>query len=292
VTEPNFYFRNFAALPPGLSDPERAATVILPARYEVTASYGRGCREGAEAVVDASRQMEWWDEELGGEPCRTGIHTDDALWLGAGTGEAALAPLGERCRYWLERGKWVVSLGGEHTVSIPLVRAHRERWPDLGILQVDAHADLRPSYEGEAWSHASAMRPLAEEGVPLVQAGLRAVCREDLEAQERFGVRVFWARETARGEEWLERLVECLPRRVYLTLDVDALDPSWMPHTGTPEPGGFSWWDIMALLGAVFARREVVGMDVVEFAPAGNNPAPAYSLARLIYRCIGWRHGV
>jgi agmatinase len=269
-----------------------AAFRILPIPFERTTSYGTGTSRGPGAVLEASRYVELYDETLGTEPYLLGIETlppvespeEQRL-------EAALDAIGESAARAFAGGAFVVALGGEHSITPPLVRAALERFGPLGVVQLDAHADLREEYEGTPHSHACAMRRVLDLGAPTLQIGIRSLSVEEaLFARER-ELSILWAHDVlARpdaGVATFEAALSKLPERVYLTLDVDFLDPGILPSTGTPEPGGGDWYATLRLLDVLFRTKTVVAMDVVELAPAAGLPAPDFLVAKLVYRCLG-----
>ena len=190
----------------------------------------------------------------------------------------------------VDSGRFLVGLGGEHSVSAPLVRAVRRRHQDLGVLQLDAHGDLRDSFEGSEHNHACVMHRIVDDGVRLAQVGIRSLTREERELARQRGVCTVFAEEavTVPVERWIGRVVDALPAEVYVTVDLDALDPAIMPATGTPEPGGLDWYRTVAVLRAVAAARRVVGFDVVELAPIPGLVAPDFLAAKLVYRLLGY----
>ncbi|MGH7550091.1 MAG: agmatinase [Gemmatimonadota bacterium] len=265
-----------------------AVAVVVPVPYERTVSYGAGTAHGPAAILEASGYIELYDEVLGEEPWRRGIHTaaevspqDDP--------EAFLAALRERASQLYTDGKFPVFLGGEHSLTAGPVRAARDAFEDLSVLQLDAHADLRDEYHGTPWSHASVMRRVHELGVPVVPVGIRAVSPEEIEFIRAHDLPVFWSHRIAHGDEWMETALSALTDTIYLTFDVDFFDPSLVPATGTPEPGGGFWHETMRFLGRVFREKTVIGMDVVELAPIEGFHAPDFVVARLVYRTIGYR---
>lgn len=265
-----------------------ATAVVVPVPYERTVSYGGGTARGPAAILEASGYVELYDEVLGEEPWRKGIHTTPAVSPDDDP-EAFLAELERRATGLLEDGKFPVFLGGEHSLTAAPVRAARPLFEDLSVLQLDAHADLRESYQGSRWSHASVMRRVHELGVPVVPVGIRAVSPEEVEFIRAHDLPVFWSHRIAHGDEWMETALSALTDTVYLTLDVDFFDPAVVPATGTPEPGGGFWHETMRFLAHVFREKRVVGMDVVELAPIPGLHAPDFVVARLVYRAIGYR---
>ncbi len=280
-----------------MGDFDRARAVILPVPYESTTSYSGGTRFGPASILEASRYVELYDQELDREPGEVGVHTLPALALTkAGAAEAA-AELEEAYAAVLHRigDRFPIVLGGEHAISAPLVRAHARRLAEAGggrlsVLQLDAHADLRDGYEGASHSHASfAFRTL--DVADYVQVGIRAVSSEEREVMRRNpdAVTVVWADEMWEDDRWMDRALEALGETVYLTVDVDYFDPSLVPATGTPEPGGGDWYRTLRFLRRVFAERTVVGADVVELAPIPGFHAPDFLVAKLVYKLLGYR---
>jgi len=282
--------RNFLGLDPEDCDPRRSAVLILPVPYEATVSYGSGTRRGPQAIVDASGTVELYDHEHGDEPYRIGVATLDPVPLTAAGPEAAMRELRRAYAKVLDRRKFVVMLGGEHSVSSPPILEHAARIKAKGrrlsVLQLDAHGDLRDSWEGTKFSHACAMRRVVD-AADLVQVGIRAIAREEKAVMRRYGVTTVFAEEMDGNEAWIDRAIGALGRDVYLTIDIDYFDPSLVPSTGTPEPGGGTWHPTMRLLERLFRTRHVVAADVVELAPIPGLTAPDFLAAKLVYKLIG-----
>ncbi|MDH7516206.1 MAG: agmatinase [Bacteroidota bacterium] len=284
--------RNFLGIDAPHASYENASIVIVPAPYERTVSYGKGTARGPAAILAASRYVEFWDEEFGRELCFDhGICTLPSLSFRNLAVPKALERIERLTARILSDGKFVVTLGGEHTVSVPAIRAHAARYPGISILQLDAHADLRPRYEGTPWSHASAMARIAEFIPPerIVQLGVRAESIEEYRFIRERAVRTFFAhsvRNGSYGDDWKGSVLDALGDEVYVTFDVDFLDPSAMPATGTPEPGGFFWDETIDLLKRVGASRRIVGFDVVELAPSNALPFAAFLTAKLVYKLM------
>jgi len=279
------------------SDFDRARAVILPVPYESTTSYAGGTKFGPRSILEASRYVELHDQELDREIAEVGIHTLPSLELTKEGSTAAAAELQEAYASVLASigDRFPVVLGGEHAVSAPLIRATAERVAAAGggrlsVLQLDAHADLRDGYEGAPFSHASfAFRTL--DVADYVQVGIRAVSSEERQVMRDRAdqVTVVWADEMWENDAWMDRALEALGDTVYLTVDVDYFDPSLVPSTGTPEPGGGDWYRTLRFLRRVFAERTVVGADVVEHAPIPGFHAPDFLVAKLVYKLIGYR---
>jgi agmatinase len=260
--------------------------LIWPVPFEKTVSYGRGTKDGPAAIIDASRYMELYDEEIGGEVSEAGIHTLPAIDAGLDL-EQMMAALQREAENLLQTGKFLCMLGGEHSISAPVVRAIRERFQNLSVLQIDAHADLRAEYDGTPHSHACAMRRILEV-CPAVQAGIRSLSKEEALAIPHLPTRVFYAKDIAGRTDWIDRAVDSLTDDVYLTIDIDGLDPSLVPATGTPEPGGLTWYEVLSLIRTAAARRNIVGMDLVELCGSPGSNASSFLAAKLIYKTLGY----
>ena len=282
----------FLGLDDEASDFESARAVLLPVPYESTTSWGTGTRGGPRALLEASRYVELYDQELDIDPSTVGVHTLPALELTrAGVGEA-MRELGDAYRRVLDVvvDRFLVMLGGEHSISAPAVRAWSERVDGrLSVLQLDAHADLRSQYEGTPESHASAMARVLDVA-DVVAVGVRGLSIEEVErARGSAGASLVWADEMWEDDRWMEEALALLHDEVYLSFDVDYFDPSLMPSTGTPEPGGGDWYRTLRFLKRVFRERKVVACDVVELAPLPRLHAPDFLAAKLVYKLIGYR---
>jgi agmatinase len=287
--------RNFLGLEGDPATWRNAGVVILPIPYEASVSYQGGTKLGPDAIIQASRFIELYDQELDDEPGpRVGVCTLPALHLSAAGPETAIGELREAMDSILaEAGdRLVIGLGGEHSITSAPVLAHADRLPEgrrLTILQFDAHGDLRLEYEGSKYSHAAVMAQCIDH-VDLVQVGIRAITSEEralIRAREGNVTTVF-AEEMWDNEAWIDRAFAALGDDVFITFDVDYFDPSLMPATGTPEPGGPPWYPTLKLLRRVFEEKNVVGVDVVELAPIGGNAAPDFVVAKLVYKMIGY----
>lgn len=281
---------NFLGIPDDEAQYETARGVVVPVPWEATVSYGAGTAKGPAAILDASCYVELYDEVLREEPYRKGgIHTAPAVDVSGGDPVAFLGGLEAVAARLFADGKFPVFLGGEHSLTTAPVRAAKAAFEDLSVLQLDAHADLRESYEGTPWSHACVMRRVHELGVSAVPLGIRAISIEEAEFLQDEDMPVFWSHRIAHGEEWMDTVLNTLSDTVYITFDVDYFDPSLIPATGTPEPGGGFWHETMRFLGYVFQEKNVVGMDVVELAPIAGLHAPDFVIARLVHRCLGYK---
>jgi agmatinase len=278
----------------GIDDEELASfdgarVLVWPVSYEGTVSYGTGTGRGAEAIIEASRNMELYDEETDAEVYRLGIHTLPVT-PPAGTPGAMMEALLARARELTETGKFVCMIGGEHSVSGPVIQAHAERYENLSVLQIDAHADLRDSYDGTPHSHASIMaRVVKDLRLPAVQVGIRSISAEEARSLDSLPTRVFWAKDIAGRTDWWEEAVSGLTENVYLTVDIDGLDPSLVAQTGTPEPGGLGWYEVIGLIRTLArSGRRVVGMDLTEYSYVEGFDASAFLCAKLIYKSLSF----
>jgi agmatinase len=283
----------FLGLDERASDYEKAAAVLLPVPYESTTSYGGGAKAGPSAIIEASRYIELHDQELGCEAgALLGIHTFPALELTRAGATPAMQELRDAYRAVADTcgDRFLVMLGGEHSVSSPAILAQADRHAErLTVLQMDAHADLREQYEGTENSHASAMARVLERA-DVVAVGLRGVSAEEVEVSRTSPAStIIWADEMWSDDRWMDRALEALGPKVYLTFDVDYFDPGLVPSTGTPEPGGGDWYRTLKFLKRVFREREVVAADVVELAPTPGLQAPDFLVAKLVYKLIAYR---
>ena len=263
--------------------------LVLPVSYEGTVSYGTGTGDGAMAIVEASRNMELYEEETGSELYKLGIHTLDEF-TPRDTPEEMMNSLYEYTKKLLASDKFLCMLGGEHSVSAPVIRAHAEKYHDLSVLQIDAHADLRDTYDGTPHSHASIMaRVVKDLRIPSVQVGIRSISSDEARSLNTgLPTKIFWAKDIVGKTNWIEDAVGSLTDNVYLTIDIDGLDPSLVPTTGTPEPGGLGWYETLALIRTLAKKRRVVGMDLVEFSKTDNSDAPAFLCSKLVYKSLAY----
>jgi agmatinase len=271
------------------SDFDKSRVLVLPVAYEGTVSYGSGTEQGAMAIVDASRNMELYDEETDAEVYKIGIHTLDEM-RPSDTPEIMMNGLYERTKELLSEEKFLVMLGGEHSLSAPVIRAHAEKFHNLSILQIDAHADLRDEYDGTPFSHASIMaRSVKDLKIPAVQVGIRSISAEEARSLDDLPhTKIFWAKDIVGRTDWIDSAVNSLTDNVYLTIDIDGLDPSLVPTTGTPEPGGLGWYEVLTLIRKLAEKKRVVGMDLVEYSFVESNPAPAFLCAKLVYNSLAY----
>lgn len=282
--------RTFLGIEGELATLRGARVVLLPVPFDATATFHRGASRAPEAVLVASEHIEEHDEELGREPREVGIHVAAPVAVGERDPERLVAAVCERVAAFLEQDKFVITLGGDHSVAIGAARAHARRHPGLSFLQIDAHGDLRDQYNGSPLNHACVARRLWELG-PVTQVGLRSISSEGAAFLAEQGREPVLAHQIARhgaDDGWIDRVLDDLGDPVYVTFDVDGLDPSIMPATGTPEPGGLTWWQALGLLRRVAAARRVVGADVCELLPTPGLHACDVLVARLIYKMVGY----
>lgn len=279
---------DFLGLEDGPIPIETARVVLVPVPYDRTASYGKGTADGPRALLEASTHLELYDDELGVEPYTIGVHTAPAVSGNEDPPELMAAKVEAEVSRYLAMGKMPVVLGGEHSVSIGAMRAYEKAFPGMSIVQLDAHGDLRRSFEGSAYNHACVMSHFAGR-LPTLQIGIRSMCREEGELARDKGLRIIPAKDFIRRPEEALAEVDRLSAEVYLTVDVDFFDPSIMPTTGTPEPGGPGWYETLDLIREICSRKTLVGFDVNELSPSGANVAPDFLTAKLVYKTIAYR---
>jgi agmatinase len=267
-----------------------ARVLVLPVSYEGTVSYGTGTGAGAMAIIDASRNMELYDDETDTEVYKIGIHTLPEF-KPRETPEAMMAELYDYTKQQLDAGKFLCTLGGEHSISAPVIQAHNEKYENLSVLQIDAHADLRDTYDGTPHSHASIMaRVVKDLRIPAVQVGIRSISGDEARSlkKDALPTRIFWARDIVGRTDWIEDAIHGLTENVYLTIDIDGLDPSIVPTTGTPEPGGLGWYETLTLIRKLADKKRVVGMDLVEYSYVENYDSPAFLCSKLVYKSLAY----
>jgi agmatinase len=281
---------NFGGLPEEHSLYETSRAVIFPVPLERTTSYEHGTCNGPSAILAASRNMELYDDELELEPYKEiGIATLPPIDTADGTLDEVITELFTAQLGILEDKKFPVALGGEHSLTPPLVSATAKKYKDLTVLQIDAHADLRDEYQGNPASHACAMRRVVEV-CPAVQVGIRSLSVEEAKAIPHLRTSIYWAKDIVRApmKTWIAKVLGDLGPHVYLTIDLDGFDPSIVPATGAPEPGGLDWHQVTSLVRAVADHKTIVGMDVVELLPQAGDHASDFLAAKLVYKCLGY----
>jgi agmatinase len=278
---------NYGGIETGYATYDKAKFIVVPVPYDLTSTYQSGSRRGPGAILDASANMELYDEELRQETYRAGIHTLAPLETDA-RGPAEMMNAVHRTIAGIAAdAKVPVMLGGEHSISFGAVRAMKGVFPELTVLQLDAHADLRDAYQGTPFSHAAVARRIMEL-CPLVQAGIRSMSVEEAEFLSASPVKSYPADFILDGGPWCETICGDLHGDVYLSIDLDVLDPAVMPATGTPEPGGIDWRDLIRLIREVSKRCRIRGFDVVELAPIPGMVAPDFLASKLVYRTMGY----
>jgi len=268
---------------------DAARILVLPVSYEGTVSYGTGTGAGAMAIIEASRNMELYEEETDAEVYKLGIHTLREF-TPRETPEAMMGDLYDRSTELLKSEKFLCMLGGEHSVSAPVIKAHAEKYHDLSVLQIDAHADLRDTYDGTPHSHASIMaRVVKDLWIPSVQVGIRSISADEARLiATGIPTKIFWAKDIVGRTDWIDSAIDSLTDNVYLTIDIDGLDPSLVPTTGTPEPGGLGWYETLTLIRKLAERKRIVGMDLVEYSYVENYDSPAFLCAKLVYKSLAY----
>jgi agmatinase len=265
-----------------------ACVTIIPAPLEYSVCYMQGTQHGPQALLNASSQMELYDEELDSCPIEIGIYTRPPLNYTGMDHATALKSTGEAVREVLERGQLPFTIGGEHSLSAPPIAVVHEYFPDLTVVHIDAHGDLRNAYEGTPLSHASIERRVVDMGIPLMELGTRSFSPEEAEFMKtKPDVAIVWAYQMAKGTAVIPW--QRLSKHTYVTVDLDALDPSEMPAVGTPEPGGLHWYELLDLIREICHRTTVVGMDVVELCPMEGQTRADFLAARLVYKMLGYR---
>jgi agmatinase len=270
---------------------DEAAAIVFPVPFDRTTSYMPGTRNGPRELLLASAQVELWDEEVGVDVHQRGLFTLPELDLSAEPLDEAMTIIGASAGAVLDDGKFLLTIGGEHSITPPLAAAAHQRFPGLSVLQIDAHADLRGSYHGQRNSHACAMRRVVER-TPAVQVGIRNMSSGEVDALPGLNTTIFYDWNMRDAPNWIDRVVAALTDTVYITIDLDGLDPSLMPAVGTPEPGGLQWHELTRLLRRTFERRRVVACDVVELCPIPGMVSPNFVAARLAYKLLTYQFGL
>jgi len=283
----------FCALPPERCQFDHSRVVVLPIPYDMTTSYVAGTRLGPQAIIEASRHLETFDNELLRDVSDLGIYTAEPLAADSRGPSWMMDAITEATRMHLRDNRFVLALGGEHSLSFGCIRAQAEKHPELGVFQLDAHLDLRAEYEQSQYNHACVMRRVHEDlGLPIAQLGIRSFSEEEHAYLNKHQLAPItareWVQENKQGrQKRLQRLIDTLPPKVYLTIDLDVFDPAYIPATGTPEPGGLDWYSVVSVIEQLAQSREIVGADLVELAPIAGQVASDFLAAKLAYRLIG-----
>lgn len=278
---------NFLGISEEYSDFKGSKFVILPVPYEGTSSYKAGTREGPRAIINASRQVEFYDEELKIEPYRKGICTLDELEPTIFSPEKMIEKIYKVAKTLVNKKRILIGLGGEHSISIGLVKASKEKYEDLSVLQLDAHADLRDSYQDSKQSHACVMRRI-KEFCDYVGVGIRSISKEEASFAKKEKIKLILVKQIRDDPGFVDEILDSLSENVYLTFDLDYFDPSIMPAVGTPEPGGLLWYETLNFLKKVIENKNVVGLDLVELSPLPGTITSDFLSAKLLYKIIGY----
>jgi agmatinase len=280
----------FGGTTPTPTDFEHSRVVMLPVPLDRTTSYVAGTRNGPHEILVASSHMELWDEETATDVHSVGICTLPEMEFPFATMDEVIGEIRRVASAIVSYGKFPFVIGGEHSITAPVVGALAERHPGLSVLQIDAHADLRESFMGTPHNHACAMRRVLDYA-PVTQVGIRSLSPEEAAAAPSLSTTIFYDFNMRQDPQWIDRVVESLSDTVYITIDCDGLDPAIMPAVGTPEPGGLSWYETLALLRRVIESKTVVGCDLVELCPVPGLAAPNFLCAKLIYKILSYRFG-
>jgi len=279
---------NFGDLPETQTDFVQSKIVILPVPYDGTSTWLKGADKAPKAILEASANLELYDIETDSEVYLNGIHTKKPV-LENSSPESMSQSVENITFQLLKKKKFVVTLGGEHSVSIGAIKAHAQNYDDLTVLQLDAHADLRNEYEGSKYNHACVMARVKELKIPFLQIGIRSM--DISEKKQLKAERTFFAKDIVKQKNWQKKIIPLLSQNVYITIDLDVFDPAIMPSTGTPEPGGLDWWAVLQLLRLVAKNRNIVGFDLVELCPDPDHKAPDFLAAKLIYKLLSYKFG-
>ena len=280
----------FGGTTPTTTDFAKARVVILPVPLDRTTSYVSGTRNGPHEILVASSHIELWDEETQTDVHSIGIYTLPEMEFPFAGMDEVVCEIRRVASELVNRGKFPLILGGEHSITPAVVGAVAAKHPGLSVLQIDAHADLRDSFMGTPHNHACAMRRTLDFA-PITQVGIRSLSPEEAAAAPGLRTTIFYDYNMRADPRWIDRVVESLTDTVYITIDVDGLDPAIMPATGTPEPGGLSWYEALTLVRRVIERRTVVACDIVELSPIPGNVAPNFLCAKLAYKILSYRFG-
>lgn len=276
---------------------EEAKIVILPIPYEKTTTYRQGCQNGPEAIIAASDQLEAYDEELGIVTClTTGIYTYGAI---ADTRlnpsispEEMLQITTKTVSQLIADGKFVIALGGEHSITSGVARAYQQIINEpFTVIQIDAHGDMRDSYEGSIYNHACVMRRILDMGLPTLPVGIRSICLEEAQLIAQKNITIIWARDIYYQADWIDTAISRITtKKVFITIDLDGIDPSLLPGVGTPEPGGLNWYQLIRFLKGIFTNHQVIGCDVMELSPVKDSVVSQFTAAKLVYKLVGYHY--
>jgi len=277
--------KNYAGIPDEFAQLEKSKVVLIPVPYDGTSTWGKGADKGPEALLEASENMELYDIETDTEVYQQGVYLAEAVTENTSP-EAMVNSVHKKTKEYIKRNKFVTLVGGEHSISIGSIRAFNECFDNLTVLHIDAHADLRESYGGTRFNHACAVYE-ASQTTNLVQVGIRSM--DGIEKTLMDTEKTFFAHEMVTDEYWMDKVIECLTDNVFITFDLDALDPSILPATGTPEPGGLFWYETLEFLKQVFEEKNVVGFDMVELCPNEHDKSSNFLAAKLYYKMLSYK---
>ena len=279
---------NFLGYAPSEVDLDSAKAVIIPVPYDATTSYKTGARYGPEAIIRASLQLEDYDLELDGDVSSQGIFTTPSLPVIVDGPKQMIDLVEIEVSKYISKGKTIGVLGGEHSISLGAIKAFKETHSDFSVLYLDAHSDMRQSYQGSLFSHACTARRIKEH-VPITLAGIRSVSLEEKNFIEQSSTPIFpWPHHSKSNSDWVNEILGTLKSDVYISIDLDVLDPSIMSAVGNPEPGGVSWLELISLLRTVSKTRNIVGFDIVELSPSEGPESCSYLAAKLVYKLLGY----
>ena len=265
-------------------DYQKSKVVVFPVPYSSTACWKTWTNEGPQAIIEASRHMELYDIESKSDPSKEGIFTLEPLEPSKNSPKETISRVKKVVDKILKDKKFLMMLGGEHSITLGAVQSFKEKFSNFSVLQIDAHADLRNLYEGSIYHHGSVMRRVRELGIPVTQVGLRSISEEDADYVKKAKIKTIFPAPDLP----IDKIIATLKKNVYLTIDLDGLDPSIMPSVGTPEPGGLGWYEVLSLIKKVARQRKIIGADVVELAPTPGLHAPDFIAAKLVYKIISY----
>lgn len=274
---------------------DNAKVVIQPIPYEATTTYRKGCENGPAALLEASEQVELYDVELQQEVgVQVPIYTADAIASTVGGQTVSIVTMlrdtQTRIAQYIRDNKFAIALGGEHSITAPIVTAYAEALSEpFTVVQIDAHGDLRQTYEGSIHNHACVMRRILDLGLPILPVGIRSICAEEAQLIAAQNIPVCWAHDIAKNPNWIEDAIASIPtRKIFITIDLDGLDASVIPGVGTPQPGGLNWYGLTGFLRRLFQDYEVIGCDVMELAPIPHSVVSEFTAAKLVYKLMGY----
>ena len=277
--------KTYAGIPEGFAKLENAKIVLIPVPYDGTSTWQKGADKGPNAFLEASENMELYDIETDSEVYKQGVYLTEPIKVNA-TPEAMVDAVHQETKSYIKKNKFVTVFGGEHSISIGTIRAFNEMFPSLTVLHIDAHADLRKSYDGSSCNHACAVYE-ASQNTNLIQVGIRSM---DIKEKSIMNLdKTYFAHEMAMDDSWMDSAIDQMTDNVFITFDLDAFDPSIMPSTGTPEPGGLLWYETLDFLKQVFKEKNVVGFDIVELCPNEVDKSSDFLAAKLYYKMLSYK---